>query len=299
MEAFQLNWVVKQNQHGMILRDYLKQQQISRAALTDIKFQGGHLLVNNQAVTVRYVVSEGDCVTVVFPPEQPSEGLVAEQLPLDIVYEDEAVLVIQKPPYVSTIPSREHPTGSIANRLAGYYKEKQIPSTVHVVTRLDRDTSGLMLVAKHRHVHHLLSEQQKQGLVSRKYEAFVHGGLAGSGKVEEPIGRRSESIIEREVRADGQYACTLYKVIEKYTDFTHVELQLLTGRTHQIRVHMSYLGHPLLGDDLYGGSVEKINRQALHCRQLTFFHPLKGETMTFVSELADDMKQVIQVNPSC
>ena len=297
MKSFQLDWVVTAEQKGTILRDYLKQQQISRSALTDIKFQGGHILVNGEEVTVRYVVKEGDHVTVIFPKEQPSDGLIPENLPLEIMYEDESVIVIQKPAYVSTIPSREHPTGSIANRLAGYYKVNDIPSTVHVVTRLDRDTSGLMLVAKHRHVHHLLSEQQKQGRVSRLYEAFVHGNLCGSGKIEAPIGRSSESIIEREVREDGQYACTLYKLLKQYGDFTHVQLQLLTGRTHQIRVHMSYIGHPLLGDDLYGGSLDIMKRQALHCKQLTFYHPFKQETMTFVSDIADDMKAIVMGNP--
>ncbi|MGM9927291.1 MAG: RluA family pseudouridine synthase [Bacillus sp. (in: firmicutes)] len=293
MKAFQLEWLVTAENEGVLLRDFLKKQQISRSALTDIKYQGGTILVNDTEMTVRYVLQNHDRVTVIFPKEQPSEGLIAEELPLDIVYEDEAVLVINKPAYVSTIPSREHPTGSIANRLAGYYRKKNIPSTVHVVTRLDRDTSGLMLVAKHRHVHHLLSEQQKKGGVSRTYEAFVHGKVSQDGKVEAPIGRSETSIIEREVRDDGQYACTLYKTLKHYTDFSHMQLQLLTGRTHQIRVHMSYIGHSLLGDDLYGGSLDQISRQALHCRQLTFHHPLNNEKMCFVSDLAEDMKEVI------
>lgn len=293
MSVFQLTWQITEQQEGMVLRDFLKEQHISKAALADIKFKGGRIQVNGCEETVRYLLQYDDVVNVQFPSEQTSEGLLPEDLPLQIVYEDEFVLIINKPPFTNTIPSREHPTGSIANRIAGYYKRVNIASTVHVVTRLDRDTSGLMLIAKHRHVHHLLSEQQKKGEVSRTYEAFVHGHLQGEGKVEAPIGRKGTSIIEREVRDDGQYACTLYQSNAVYDRFSHIQLQLLTGRTHQIRVHMSYIGHPLLGDDLYGGSLDFINRQALHCKQLSFYHPFIEDTLTFQADLTEDMKKII------
>ncbi len=290
---FQLTWQITEQQAGTVLREFLKAQHISKAALADIKFKGGRIQVNDREETVRYLLRVNDLVNVQFPIEHTSEGLLPEDLPLQIVYEDDYVLIINKPPFTNTIPSREHPTGSIANRIAGYYKRKNIASTVHVVTRLDRDTSGLMLIAKHRHVHHLLSEQQKKGNVSRTYEAFVHGHLQDEGKVEVPIGRKGTSIIEREVREDGQYACTMYQSLALFDAFSHIQLQLLTGRTHQIRVHMSYLGHPLLGDDLYGGSLNLISRQALHCKQITFYHPFKEETLTFQAELIEDMKKLI------
>lgn len=293
MKAFQLTWRILEHQQKMVLREFLKEQHISKAALADIKFKGGRIEVNGREENVRYSLQSGDIVKVYFPIEKISDGLLAENLPLDIVYEDDALLVLNKLPNVNTIPSREHPTGSVANRLAGYYQEKGILSTVHVVTRLDRDTSGLMLIAKHRHVHHLFSEQQKQGKVSRMYEALVHGRLDGAGDIEAPIGRKSTSIIEREVREDGQYARTLYKTLAIYSNFTHVQLKLLTGRTHQIRVHMAYLGHPLLGDDLYGGSRECIERQALHCKQLSFIHPFTGEQMIFEVDMTEDMKELV------
>ena len=294
MKAFELSWNIAAGEEGMILREFLKSQHISKAALADIKFQGGKIKVNGQEVTVRYILQSGDKVTVQFPVEKCSDGLIAENLPLDIVYEDDYVLVINKPAFVNTIPSREHPSGSIANRVAGYYLMQGIQSTVHVVTRLDRDTSGIMLIAKHRHVHHLLSEQQKRGEVKRTYVAFVHGHVAPEGKVEAPIGRRSSSIIEREVRADGQYACTLFKRLHAFEgDYSYVQLRLLTGRTHQIRVHMAHIGHPLLGDDLYGGTLERISRQALHCCQIKFIHPFTGEQMVFEAELVDDMKRLL------
>lgn len=294
MNGFRLSWQVKIEQQGVLLREFLKGQHISKAALVDIKFNGGRIEVNQKEETVRYVLQAGDEVTVHFPLETPSEGLLAEDLPLNIIYEDDYVLVVNKEPFMNTIPSREHPTGSVANRLAGYYQKLKLASTVHVVTRLDRDTSGLMLIAKHRHIHHLLSEQQKQGDVNRTYQALVHGDFRGEGKIEAPIGRKSTSIIEREVREDGQYACTYYKVMSQQKDFSLVQLKLLTGRTHQIRVHMAYLGHPLLGDDLYGGTVDRINRQALHCSSLSFYHPFMHERVSFEAGLAQDMMDVIK-----
>ncbi|RFU64112.1 RluA family pseudouridine synthase [Peribacillus glennii] len=293
-QAFKLHWVASERESGMILREFIRQRQISRRALAAIKFGGGLILVNEKEATVRYVLKGGDRIQVIFPPEEPSSGLVAEMIPLTIKYEDEFILVVAKPPFMSTIPSREHPAGSLANALAWYYRDKGLPSTIHVVTRLDRDTSGLVLVAKHSHVHHLLSEQQKQGLVKRKYIAIAEGYVEErSGKIEEPIGRKPTSIIEREVRADGQYACTLFEVTGRSSSYSLMSLQLLTGRTHQIRVHLSHYGFPLAGDDLYGGSTKDISRQALHCSNLKFFHPFLNKQMVFEEPLPEDMRKLL------
>ena len=142
-------------------------------------------------------------------------------------------------------------------------------------------------------MYNLLSKQQQNGNVKRTYEAFAQGSLKlEKGSIEEPIGRKTDSIIEREVRSDGQYACTHYKVLKRYNEFTHVELQLMTGRTHQIRVHMSFIGHPLLGDDLYGGSRTLLRRQALHCKKIHFLHPFSGEEMNFTASLPLDMLEI-------
>ncbi|WP_419883450.1 RluA family pseudouridine synthase [Peribacillus sp. B-H-3] len=293
-QHFTLSWRVEKGQSGKLLREFLSGRDISKRALTAIKFGGGRILVNGIEATVRYSLHEGDQVEVHFPPEAGSEGLKAERLPLSIKYEDDYVMVLVKPPYMNTIPSREHPEGSLANALAGYYQEKGLLSTVHVVTRLDRDTSGLLLIAKHRHVHHLFSEQQKAGGVKRTYDAVAEGSIScESGRIEAPIGRNPDSIIEREVREDGQYACTLYQVMGYYDGYCHVKLRLLTGRTHQIRVHLSHLGHPLAGDDLYGGSRQAILRQALHCSQLTFYHPFLEKELTFSEPLPEDMKKLL------
>lgn len=290
---FNLSWNIKQKDAGKLLKDFFKEKEISRTALTDIKFKGGSILVNNKEENVRYKMQAGDIITLYFPPEAPSEGIQEESIPLEIVYEDDYILVVNKPSEMNTIPSREHPSGSLANGLLGYYRSKGIQATSHIVTRLDRNTSGLVLIAKHRHVHHLLSEAQKNGEVKRTYEAFAEGVIpSDTGTINEPIGRKSDSIIEREVRSDGQYACTRYTVLGRYPKFTDVELQLETGRTHQIRVHMSFIGHPLLGDDLYGGSTKLIDRQALHSRKLNFIHPFYKNEMEFLAPLPNDMERL-------
>lgn len=293
-KQFSLEWTAKAADKGKLLRDFLKEKEISKSALTDIKFKGGYISVNDQEKNVRYIMQPGDLVTVMFPEEVPSERMKAEHIPLTIVYEDDYILVVNKPAAMNTIPSREHPYGSLANALIGHYDRNEISATTHIVTRLDRDTSGLVLVAKHSHVHHLFSKQQRTGDVKRTYEAFAEGNFAlDEGKVEEPIARKADSIIERTVDPSGQYACTIYTVLGSYSGFSHIQLRLLTGRTHQIRVHMSHIGHPLLGDTLYGGNHELISRQALHCRKIRFFHPFLNEELEFIADLPDDMKLLL------
>ena len=282
---------------GQLLREAIGQFGISKRALTAIKFDGGEILVNGSEQNVRFQLTAGDAVTIKFPLEEASVGLVPEQGELNIIYEDDYVLVIDKPPYQSTIPSREHPTGSVANVVLSHLQRGDVASTVHVVTRLDRDTSGLMCIAKHRHIHHLMSEQQKARAIHREYEALVHGEVEDQSIIA-PIGRKETSIIEREVREDGQFAHTDVRLLAAYfienEPISHVRLKLHTGRTHQIRVHMSAIGHPLVGDELYGGKRELMVRQALHCAYLHFIHPITGEALTFTSELPDDMQRTFK-----
>ena len=284
-------------QQGQLLREAISRFGISKRALTAIKFEGGQILVNGTEQNVRYALQVGDEITIKFPKEQMSDGLVAQQGPLNIVYEDEVLLVLNKPPYMSTIPSREHPDASVANFVAGYFEKQDIASTVHIVTRLDRDTSGLLCIAKHRHIHHLTGLMQRAGTIHRQYEAIVHGHVEQQSIIA-PIGRKDTSIIEREVRADGQYAHTDVSVLKHFMidgkPYSHIRLKLYTGRTHQIRVHMAHIGHPLVGDELYGGSRALLARQALHCVHLQLAHPVSGELLIFSSELPYDMQEIVK-----
>ncbi|PKR86775.1 RluA family pseudouridine synthase [Margalitia camelliae] len=291
MAPFSLNWVIERHDVDKIIKYFLAEHSISRRALTDIKFNGGFIKVNGKEENVLYKLKNGDILEVIFPPEERSESLLKEHIPLDIVYEDQSILVINKPPYMSTIPSREHPTGSLANALMGYYEKKSLESSAHIVTRLDRNTSGLVLIAKNRYIHHLCSLLQQRREIKRTYQALIAGYFnEKSGTIEAPIGRKKTSIIEREVRPDGQYACTHFEVLKQYDGFSHIKLWLDTGRTHQIRVHMSYMGHPLLGDELYGGSTSRFKRQALHCSDLQFIHPITKEEIVLHCEIPADIR---------
>jgi len=294
-KPFKLEWVITSADAGKLIKQFVKQYSISKTALTDIKYSGGDILVNGEHVNVLHMLKEGEHLQILFPKEEVSHTLIREDIPLELVYEDEYLLVVNKPAYMNTIPSREHPSGSLANALMGYYKKIGIESSPHIVTRLDRNTSGLVLIAKHRYIHHLFSLDQQNNQIHRTYEAFVHGFIQEKkGTIKAPIARKKDSIIERTVDQNGQYAVTHYEVVQYYSDFTHIRLKLETGRTHQIRVHMSYIGHPLLGDDLYGG-FGYIDRQALHCKELIFTHPIHKKEFHFHTSLPDDLLSIIMI----
>lgn len=276
----------------MLLRDYLFNVLKFSSRLVK-RAKEGQILVNGEPKTVRYQLKMDDVLEIHVPIEK-SESMHPEKMPLDIVYEDEDVIVVNKLAGIPTIPSRLHPNGTLANSLLYYYKNNHIPYTIHVVTRLDKDTSGLVLIAKHPYSHSLLSSMQQNGKIERKYVAIVHGNLhCESGTIDEPIGRKPNSIIERTVMQTGKRAITHYKRIKQTEQYAVVEVELETGRTHQIRVHFSYLGNPLVGDDLYGGKTGMIKRQALHCSEITFTHPFTKEYITVQSDLPEDLISII------
>ena len=297
-KPFTLQFSISAADHGLLLREFLIQNHISRTALTDIKYHGGKILVNGSEETVRYVLQEHDIITIQFPPEEKNGRMQGVQIPLHIVYEDDYILVVEKPSAMSTIPSREHPEYTLANAIVYYYSQIGLNSAVHFVTRLDYDTSGLVLVAKHRHIHHLLSLAQEKNEITKEYLALIRGTLkTQSGRIDQPIARVNNSIIKREVRADGQTASTIYRTLRSFQyqeeNCSLVRLQLLTGRTHQIRVHLEWLGHPLLGDSLYGGDCTHIQRQALHCAKLQFTHPVSGRLIHLESPLPPDLQTLL------
>lgn len=280
-----------------LLREALSSFGISKKGLTAIKHRGGQLLVNNEEKTVRHMLSVGDLVTIYFPLEQPSEHIQPSSKSLDIVYEDAEIIVLNKPEGLATIPSYLHQEDSVASRLVHYFQKKNIASTVHIVNRLDRDTSGLMCVAKHSYIHYILSERQKKHEIHREYEAIVEGHVEqDQAEIIAPIARKEASMVERTVSEHGQYAHTAYTVLKRFTKegqpMTHVRLKLYTGRTHQIRVHMASIGHPLVGDELYGGSTFFLSRQALHCVYVSLAHPITNEPIIFEAALPAEIAQL-------
>lgn len=290
-----MKWKIAQQHDGMLLREYLQQVQgLSRRILKAVIHDGGKIMVNKKVQSVRFRLTAGEEVQLTFPPEEVGASLHPEPMQLDIIYEDDAVLVINKPAGIVTIPSMNDTSGTIANGVLAHYQKHSLPFTVHVVTRLDRDTSGILLIAKHRYSHSLLAKSQKAGKVKRGYRAIVEGGLPIDGTINAPIGRKEGSIIERTVTETGKPAVTHYQVIQQSEAFSFVDVRLETGRTHQIRVHFSHIGHPLAGDQLYGGTNRLISRQALHCCHIAFVHPFTKEIMEFHTNIPEDMNQLIK-----
>lgn len=290
-------WTYTQ-ENPMQIKSFLAKQGISKKMLAKIKFQGGKITVNLQEKNVRYELQLGDQLEISLPKEEPHELLQVDNHPLSIVFEDEHLLIVNKPAGVPSIPAQYHPNGTMANRVKYYLQSQNYENqVVHTVTRLDKDTSGLMLFAKHGFAHAKLDQQLQKKQLIKKYTALVsgkHHELPLHGVISQPIARQEGSIMKRTIDPEGKYAKTEFWVKRQLTEASLVDIQLHTGRTHQIRVHFESLGCPLLGDDLYGGdSSHLIDRQALHCQELIFMHPFTGKELHFTAPLPKDMKAII------
>ena len=280
------------------VKTFLKKHDVSKGLLAKIKYRGGGILVNDEPQNAIYLLDIGDKVTIDIPKEEGFESLDAISRKLKVVFEDDHFLILDKPAGVASIPSVNH-SNTMANYVKAYYIDSGYENhQVHIVTRLDKDTSGLMLFAKHGYAHARLDKQLQKRAIEKRYLALVKGDglLEKEGEIIAPIARDEDSIITRRVARGGKYAHTSYKVIEQFGNIYLVDIHLHTGRTHQIRVHFSHIGFPLLGDDLYGGSLsEGISRQALHCHTLKFYNPFSGEEIGRASPLPTAFEQVIQI----
>ncbi|MGG5316278.1 RluA family pseudouridine synthase [Enterococcus sp. AZ072] len=258
----------------------------------------GQVSVAEQPIKANYKVSKGDQILIRIPEPEELE-LIAEDLQLDIVYEDEDVVVVNKPQGMVVHPSAGHSHGTLVNGLLHQIKDlSSINDVVRpgIVHRIDKDTSGLLMVAKNDQAHEALAKQLKDKTSLRKYVALVHGEIPHEkGRIEAPIGR---SKVDRKMQAvieGGKEAVTHFEVLERFTDFTLIELQLETGRTHQIRVHMQYIGYPVAGDPLYGPKKTlKGNGQFLHAKLLGFTHPKTGENLVFEAPLPEIFQKTLK-----
>ncbi|SPX69717.1 pseudouridylate synthase [Lactiplantibacillus plantarum subsp. plantarum] len=235
-------------------------------------------------------------MTMVTPAEIGNDHLGVSTLPIDILYEDRDYLIVNKPAGVASVPAHALPDNTLANRVKGYYQAAHYDNeVVHITTRLDRDTSGIVLFAKHHFAHSIIDHQLKAHAMRKMYLAVVSGELTTDhGWLDAPIGRAADSFIKRTTRPDGKPSLTEYWVVKRLRNMTVVRVRLHTGRTHQIRVHFAASGHPLIGDALYGGPRDPwIQRQALHCMQLEFDDPFISQTLTTFAPLPADLNRLI------
>lgn len=290
-----IQYTVPKEESNRSVQDFLRQRGYSKKVLAALKCESSGIFRNGSSVFTNEKVKENDKICIHLLEEESSETILPEYGILDIVYEDDDILVINKPAGMPIHPSVNHHTGTLANFVAGYYKKQGISYVFRCLNRLDRDTSGLVLLAKHMLSGAILSREVKERALHRTYLAVVCGRILEDGKITSPIGRKPGSIIERMVDEEhGQDAITNYHVLDYRNGHTLVSIQLETGRTHQIRVHMKSIGHPLPGDFLYHPDYRNIKRQALHSYQLSFFHPITGKWMEFQAKLPQDMKAILR-----
>ncbi|SFD59830.1 23S rRNA pseudouridine1911/1915/1917 synthase [Paenibacillus catalpae] len=277
--------------------DSLNEESISRTQVQDW-IKSGAVHVNQNTVKSNYKVSSGDQVALRIP-EPEDAAIAAENIPLNIVYEDSDVIVINKPRGMVVHPAAGHSSGTVVNALMYHCKDLSGINGVlrpGIVHRIDKDTSGLLMAAKNDLAHVSLAEQLKEHTVSRKYIALVHGNLPhDQGTIDAPIGRdQNDRKLFTVTDKNSKHSVTHFVVLERLGDYTIVELQLETGRTHQIRVHMKYIGYPLAGDPIYGrNKTVALKGQALHAALLGFKHPRTGEFLEFEAPIPADMEHVI------
>ncbi len=279
---------------------YIKVDGLTRSMVQNL-INSGDILVNNNTVKVNHSLTIGDEITINIPEPESAE-IVPEDIPLDIVYEDDQLLVINKPQGMVVHPAAGNYSGTLVNALMHHCGDNLSgingiirPGIVH---RIDKDTSGLLLVAKTNLSHLSLSEQIKEKTVKRSYRAICHGVLRSDrGKIDAPIGRHQTERKKMTVtNKNSKEAVTHFEVLERFHDYTFIKCVLETGRTHQIRVHMKYMGHPILGDEVYGPKSNefKIKGQVLHAAEIGFIHPVSKEYMEFSADIPDNFKTVLE-----
>ena len=265
-----------------ILRDKLN---VSARLLIKLK-NNNCILVNKKAVYTSYEVQTGDCVEALIDFKETDEILM-QKMDLDILYEDEYILAVNKPAGMVVHPSSYHPDNTLANGVKYYLNNDK---KIRPINRLDRDTSGIVLFAKNEYVQEAFLSVKPY----KEYIAIINGNITPEAEtIDAPIARKEGSIMERIVSERGQRAITHYETVAKFDDYSMLKINIETGRTHQIRVHLSYKGNPILGDTLYGNESEMISRQALHAYRLFFIHPITKKQTEIIAPLPDDMKKLI------
>lgn len=285
-----MEYIINEKQDKILLRDFLRRElKLSARLVKSLKKYENSILVNGEHSIVTKRLSKGDVVTLDFTDkeEDVNEYLEKTDIPLDIIYEDENFTVVNKSSNMPTHQSLRHYTDTLANALAFRYKDR--PYVFRAINRLDMDTSGVVVTANNRFYADFLCEKLQNGGFHKQYIAIVEGKLEGEGTIDAPIIRLEESIIKRGVSSEGDESITNYKVLMSSDSVSVVLVTPVTGRTHQIRVHMAHIGHPIIGDFLYGKESDEMKRQALHAYRLDI-----DGVGSFEAKLPDDMQNLIR-----
>ena len=285
-------------EEGTKIREYLKTELGLSTRLIRSASINKKIFVNDQVVKMNRVLTIGEIIKIDLEKDE-SQDIAPEKMDIDIVYEDEDILVVNKKPFMVVHPTKSYQSGTLANGVINYFMESNQNCIVRLVSRLDMNTSGLIIIAKNQFSHGMLSKEMSENKVEKRYLAIVHGIMKEKqGTIDQPIYKPEgiENGTRRIVDERGQRSITHYKVIEELKEASLVECKLETGRTHQIRVHLNHLGHPIYGDILYGYGDEEedlIKRQALHAYGLNFKSPRTGEELSLRADLPEDMKELI------
>ena len=287
-----LTYTIQPEQEGMQLLDFLRNKGFSRGILSSMKADKNAIQLNGERGFGKSVLQVGDSLHIHIPEADNTENILPVRMDLSILYEDEDILVINKAADMPVHPSIGNYDNTLANGVAWYFKEKGQHFVYRCINRLDRDTTGALILAKNPYSAAVLSAQMKQRQIRRTYLALTDGIPPEKGTVSAPIARMDDSVITREVNWEhGETAVTHYERLAVSNDYSLVELHLDTGRTHQIRVHMKYIGCPLPGDFLYHPVFDRISRQALHSFQLEFCHPITKKPLRFLAPVPEDFQK--------
>ena len=290
-DIMKLFYTVKQNDSYINVLDVLKNEFLLSARLITKLKQSNNIFFNEEITYTKKLVCANDVVSVLIDFVEDNSNIVATNIPLDIIYEDEYLLAINKPANMPVHPSMLHYEETLSNAVKYYFDTLNLKRKIRIVNRLDKDTSGIVIFAKNEYIQECLIKQMKTKELKKEYLAVVTGYLQKkSDTLCFPISRKEGSIIERTVNPNGDIAITHYNILKEQNNLSLVHVFLETGRTHQIRVHFSHINHPILGDTLYGTPSPLINRQALHSYKITLLHPISKQILTLEAPIPNDMK---------
>lgn len=291
-----LEYTINKNDVYTNLKEVLKIQfKLSDRLLLKLK-RNNKIYINNQIANINSKIVYGDTISILIDFEEDNSNIVPTKMDLNIVYEDDSYIIINKPAGIPIHPSMDHFTDSLSNGVKYYFNQIKLYKKLRPVNRLDKNTSGRVIFAKNEYIQECLVREMKDNTFYKEYLAICNGKFTKqSDIINAPIARKSDSIIERCVNENGDTAITEYTVLDYQPnpDISIVKCILKTGRTHQIRVHLSYIGHPILGDTLYGTTSHLIDRQALHAYKISFIHPITNIKVNYMAELPNDMKKLI------